>query len=197
MISTPLCYRHGRPKDLKSSESASLFYTSLVLSNLAYRSQLPWASQALNLILDTERIQPRATNLILSQLYWTEVTYKKRLLKTGPLPLCYWHEFLDLVYFFKCLVGLSDSLISVMNRTVTRSTDSSEGTLLTTVRNRTVFTAEPKNLENFTIPSSEHKLFSCKKKERFYYLLYLAGTVYDVNNPQRVCVSIAHTLVGY
>ena len=86
--------------------------------------------------------------------------------------------------------------LSVMNPTITsRSTDSSEGTLLPTVRNRTVFTAEPKNLENFTIPSSEHKLFS--HKERFYYLLYLAETVYDVNNPQRVCVSMAHTLVGY
>ena len=89
------------------------------------------------------------------------------------------------MYVFKCLVGLSDPLISVMNPTITRSSDSSEGTLLTTVRNRTVFTAEPKNRENFS------------RKERFYDFLYLTETVYVVNNPEKMCVSIAHTLVGY
>ena len=36
--------------------------------------------------------------------YQSEVIYyKQRLLKIGLLPLCYWYEFLDLVYVFKCL----------------------------------------------------------------------------------------------
>ena len=61
-------------------------YTTLVRSNLAYCSQV-WAPQAVNLILDIERIQWRATKFILSLLYRSEVSYKQRLLKTGLLPL--------------------------------------------------------------------------------------------------------------
>ena len=54
---------------------------------------------------------------ILSLSYRSEVRYKQRLLKTGLLPLCYWHELLDLVYVFKFLVSLSDSFTSVINST--------------------------------------------------------------------------------
>ena len=53
-------------------------------------------------------------------------------LKIGLLPLCYGHEFLDLVYVFKCLVSLSDPFISGMNSTRPRRIVSSKGTLLNT-----------------------------------------------------------------
>ena len=35
--------------------------------------------------------------------YQSEVSYISRGFKIGLLPLCYWYEFLDLVYIFKCL----------------------------------------------------------------------------------------------
>ena len=97
-----------------------------------------WAPQAVNLILDIERIQRRATKFILSLLYRSEVSYEQRLLKIGLLPLSYRHEFLDLVYVFKFLVSLSDPFISVMNSTRPRHTVSSKGTLLDTIRANTV-----------------------------------------------------------
>ena len=106
--------------DTHDQRFRKLLYTSLPRSNLAYCSQV-WSPQAVNLILDIVRIQGRATKFILSLLYRSEVRYKQRLLKTGLLPLCYWHELLDLVYVFKFLVSLSDPFISVMNSTRPRS----------------------------------------------------------------------------
>ena len=55
---------------------------SLVRSNLAYCSQV-WAPQAVNLTVDIERIQRRATKFILSLPYRSEVSYKQRILKIG------------------------------------------------------------------------------------------------------------------
>ena len=110
---------------------------SLVRSNLAYCLQV-WAPQAVNRIVEIERIHRRATKFILSLLYRSEVSYKKRILKIGLLPLCYWHEFLDFAYVCKCLVSLSDPFISVMNSTRPRRIVSSKGTLLNTIRANTV-----------------------------------------------------------
>ena len=73
--------------DTDDQRARKLLYLSVVRSNLAYCSQV-WASQAVNLILDTERIQRRATKFIRSLPYRSEVSYKQRLLKTGLLPLC-------------------------------------------------------------------------------------------------------------
>ena len=116
--------------DTYNQRARKLLYLSLVRSNLAYCSQV-WAPQAVNLILDIERIQRRATKFILSLRYQSEVSYKQRLLKIGLLQLCYWHEFLDSVYVFKCLVSLFDPFIS-------RRTVSSKGTLWNTIRANTV-----------------------------------------------------------
>ena len=91
--------------DTHDQRARKLLYLSLVRSNLAYCSQV-WAPQAVNLILDIERIQRRATKFILSLPYRSHVSYKQRLLKIGRLPLRYGHEFLDLVHVFKCLVSL-------------------------------------------------------------------------------------------
>ena len=73
--------------DTDDQRARKLLYLSLVRSNLAYCSQV-WVSQAVNLILDIERIQRRATKFIRSLPYRSEVSYKQRLLKTGLLPLC-------------------------------------------------------------------------------------------------------------
>ena len=80
-------------------------YCSLVRSHFCFCSQL-WAPQSStsNLIL-VENIQRRATCFILRN---SNLCYKAHLIKLKLLPLSYWLEYLDLVFFFKCLHGLID-----------------------------------------------------------------------------------------
>ena len=147
-----------------------------------------WGLQAVNLILVIERIQRRAAKFILSLPYRCEVSYKQRL---GLLPLCYWHEFLDFVYVFKCLVSLSDPFISVMNSTRPRRAVSCKGTLLNTIRANTVtfensFYCRAPRIWN-TLPAHLRNT-DCSvahfKKDLFNYYLYLTKCVYDVGTPQ-------------
>ena len=107
--------------DTHDQRARKLLNLSLVRRNFAYCSQV-WTPQAVNLILDIERFQRRATKFILSLPHRSHVNFK-----IGLLPLCYWHECLVLVYLFKCLVSLSDPIISVMNSTSPRRTVSSKG----------------------------------------------------------------------
>ena len=81
-------------------------WTTLVPHNIRWT---PWA---LNFILDIKRIKQRAKKNHF--LFAVSVRTKQRLWKNEPLPFCYWHEFLDLVYVFRWIVSLSDSFISVI-----------------------------------------------------------------------------------
>ena len=80
-------------------------YCSLVRSYFCFGSQL-WAPQSStsSLIL-VENIQRRATRFILRN---SNLCCKARLIKLKLLPLSYWLEYLELVFFFKCLHGLVD-----------------------------------------------------------------------------------------
>ena len=75
-------------------------------SHFCYCSQL-WAPQSVisNLFL-VEKVQRRATRFILKNS--SNLSYKDRLIKLKLLPLNYWLEYLDLVFFFKCLHGHVD-----------------------------------------------------------------------------------------
>ena len=55
------------------------------------------AAHSVKLIEKLERIQRRATKYILGLPFLCAESYKERLLSTDLLPLCYWHELLDLV----------------------------------------------------------------------------------------------------
>ena len=74
-------------------------YCSLVRSHFFFCSQL-WAPQS-----STSSIQRRATRFILRN---SNLRYKACLIKLKLLLLSYWLEYLDLVFFFKCLHGLID-----------------------------------------------------------------------------------------
>ena len=52
-------------------------------------------------------MQRRATRFILKRNS-SDLSYKDRLIKLKVLPLNYWLEYLDLVFFFKCLHGHID-----------------------------------------------------------------------------------------
>jgi hypothetical protein len=53
-----------------------------------------------------ERIQRRASKFILDLPFICDVSYSKRLELLDLIPLCYWHEFLDLVFYFGCVNGI-------------------------------------------------------------------------------------------
>jgi hypothetical protein len=113
--------------DIKSISVRRTLYLSLVRSQLCYGSQV-WAPQSVNLIKRTERVQRRATKYILDLPFFCEVSYNQRLDMLDLIPVCYWHEFLDMVFFFKCTHGMivinNDLLPTIQNRErATRSTD--------------------------------------------------------------------------
>ena len=104
-----------------------------------YHSSQVWAPQTVNNILTIERLQRRASKFILSLPYKTSIPYKKRLATIGILPLCYWHEYLDMVYLHKCLINNSDNNISIKIPTrETRNTSSTNGILLHVTKSKTV-----------------------------------------------------------
>ena len=82
--------------NMTNSRIRCTLYKTLVRSHFAYSCQV-WSPQYVSLILDMKKVQRRATRVIMSLPYQSETCYKDRLLKTGLLPLSYWHEYLDLI----------------------------------------------------------------------------------------------------
>ena len=103
-------------------------YFALVRSHLGYATQL-WSPQSVELIVKLERIQRRATKYILKLPFSTDVDYNSRLSSLSMIPLCYWHEYLDMVFFFKVthnLVNLKPSVLPVVRKS-SRTTRASTG----------------------------------------------------------------------
>ena len=111
------CFGVKNPRVRKS------MYVTLERGRLAYCSQV-WAPQSVKLIYSVERIQGIATKVILSLPFRSEVSYKNRFLNLNLIPLCYWHEYLDLVYIFENTSNDSNIPINVPAR-FTRRTDPS------------------------------------------------------------------------
>jgi hypothetical protein len=102
--SSMLGFIHRTASDMHNIHVRKVLYLSLVRSKLGFASQV-WAPQTVTDILSTERVQRRATKFILSLPYRTATTYRERLLVIGILPVCYWHEFLDLVFLYKSILS--------------------------------------------------------------------------------------------
>ena len=113
--------------DIKNISVRRSLYLTLVRSKLCYGSQL-WAPQSVELIKRMERIQRRASKFILDLPFICDVSYCKRLQLLDLIPLCYWHKFLDLIFYFKCVTGIvtvnGSILPSIQSKErPTRSTD--------------------------------------------------------------------------
>ena len=110
-----------------NKDALKLLYVSLVRSNLGYASQL-WAPESSTLMIEVENIQRRATRFICKN---SELSYKERLLKLNLLPINYWLEYLDIVFFFKGKAGLiSLNLDDLVEFCSGRSRRGSSGLLL-------------------------------------------------------------------
>ena len=113
--------------EINSTLVRRTLYLTLVRSQLCYASQV-WAPQSIISIKRIERIQRRATKFILDLPFFCDISYNQRLEMLNLVPVCYWHEYLDMVFFFKCVRGIVNINVKVLpelqsrGRT-TRSTD--------------------------------------------------------------------------
>ena len=113
--------------DIKNISVRRTLYLTLVRSKLCHGCEL-WAPQSVELIKRMERIQRRASKFILDLPFICDVSYCKRLQLLDLIPLCHWHEFLDLLFYFKCITGVitvNDNILpSIQSKErATRSTD--------------------------------------------------------------------------
>ena len=113
---------------IRNTAARRSMYLALIRSHFGYASQV-WAPQSIELIHKLEQTQRHATKYILNLLFSTDIEYKTRLQTIPLLPLCYWHEYFDLILFFKITKGLVSSRLRPEpvspSRRITRSTSNS------------------------------------------------------------------------
>ena len=93
---------------------------------MGYATQL-WSPQTIDLISRLERVHRRASKYILDLPFICEPSYHQRLIDLKFLPLSYWHEYLDIIFFYKTNCGIMRLSESVLPRPkisrITRSAD--------------------------------------------------------------------------
>ena len=173
-------------KDM-TSNTLKVLYLALVRSHLGYCSQL-WAPQSIvRNILIIESVQRRATKFICK---YSTASYKDRLIHLNLLPLNYWLEYLDLVFYFKCKSGTySVNLSKYISDCEGSSRRSSSGLFIRQnciprtssfrdsyfIRIVNIWNALPNNIKY----SSSLDIFKCRLKEFLYNRLRL---VFDQDN---------------
>ena len=111
-----LGYLNRSATDVKNVSTRRTLYLAVVRPTLEYATQV-WSPQSIDLIKRAERIQRRATKFILNLPYMCSENYKERLVLSNLIPISYWHEYLDVLFFksFKSInkhVFLSENTIS-------------------------------------------------------------------------------------
>ena len=96
-----LGYIRRQTLDIKATSVCRTLFLFLVRSQLCYGSQVR-ASQSVKLIKRIERVQRRASKYILDLPFFCEFSYNQRLEILDLINECYWHEYIDMVFFFKC-----------------------------------------------------------------------------------------------
>ena len=87
------------------TETHHTLYLSIIRCHLGYATQVR-SPQSIGLLKRVENVQRRATKLILKLPFHCDVTYKTCLQLRNLLPISYWHEFLDIVFFYKAVHNL-------------------------------------------------------------------------------------------
>ena len=121
-----LSYIRRNTRTIHNTTTRRTIYLALVRSHLGYATQV-WTPQSVELLTKGERIERRATKFILNLPFTCSVDYTSILQALQLLPICYWHEYLDMVYFFKVIHGLTNSSF-VLRKKTTRNTRASNNT---------------------------------------------------------------------
>ena len=136
-----LAFVRGASRYIQSTQTCRTLYLSIACCHLGYGTQVR-SPQSIGLLKRVENVQRRATKLILKPSFRCNVTYKTRLQLTKLLPISFWHEFLDIVLFYKAVNNLvfKDSEVLPATGQSTRSTGSSSSNAITYIskRSRTV-----------------------------------------------------------
>ena len=87
-----------------TTDQWKLLYLTFVRPYISYASEV-WAPSTINSITKIESLQRRATKFILNTHWQEDISYHERLSRLNLLPLTYWHEVKDLIFYFKCRAG--------------------------------------------------------------------------------------------
>ena len=87
-----------------TTDHRKLLYLTFVRSYIGYASEV-WAPSTIGSIAEIESLQCRATKFILNTHWQEDISYHERLSRLNLLPLTYWHEVKDLIFYFKCRAG--------------------------------------------------------------------------------------------
>ena len=96
----PLGYIRRNTGFKRSTDVRRSVYLSLVRPRFGYATPI-WAPQSIELITRIERTQRHATKYILKLPFSGTISYMDRLKTLDLLPLTFWHEYLDMVFFSK------------------------------------------------------------------------------------------------
>ena len=84
--------------------------------------------QSIDLVKPTERVQRKASKFMLNLPFLCEVSYRERLIALDLMPLSFWREYMDLVFFFKAngMVNISQDVLPkpLIPLRITRSSSS-------------------------------------------------------------------------
>ena len=108
-----LAYLKRNTRFILRTEVRQTLYLALVRPHLGYTTQI-WALQSIELFVKLEGIQRCTTKFILKLPYSSNISYKSRLQTLNLIPIGYWHELLDLTFFFKLTHGLVNMNSSVL-----------------------------------------------------------------------------------
>ena len=113
-----LRFLHRSTMEIPNVKIRRSLYLALVRPALGYATQV-WSPQSVELVKRTERIQHRGTKYMLRLPFICKTSYRDRLISTELLPISYWHEYLDLMLFFKVITGI----ISISKSTLPQRID--------------------------------------------------------------------------
>ena len=108
---------------IHSTSVRRTLYLRLVRAHLGYATQV-WVPQGIELISKLESIQRRSTKFIFCLPFLTNISYKEIPMYVNLLPVCYWHELLDLIYFYKAMhnmIHLDPSVVPFVRQCARRT----------------------------------------------------------------------------
>jgi hypothetical protein len=91
--------------EVKNPNTRRTLYLAIVRPALGYATQV-WSPQSIELVRKTESVQRQASKFTLKLPFTCTESYKDRLMYINLLPVSYWHEYLDLMFFFKAINGI-------------------------------------------------------------------------------------------
>ena len=89
--------------DVSNARTRRTLYFQLFRPIFGYASQI-WCPMSIGLVNRAQRVQRRASKFMVNLPFLCDVSYRERLIALDLMPLSYWHEYMDLVFFLRLLM---------------------------------------------------------------------------------------------